>query len=204
MCTNLFHSRHLPTARHQRVSYYTLFSDSDNCTLCIFGRSISRIPPPRPGINNQRLSQDPTQGPKHSSIASLYRRFRGNYFRIALKTSDGFSHFSTSQQPFRLYVDIRLGLQKLKLASTKNNESTSIIYSSWPVKMVITVSILAQRPGLCCFYALADLLTVTPIYQTNKSLTVKAGRPPLSTHPVALLSLQGWREAKEALLLLTL
>lgn len=115
------------------------FFERRSCALCGLGRSISTLPPPCSGIDNRRLSQDPassafnnnSSSSSHSSsqrqvsrkltnIAAIYRRFRGSYFGVVLKTRYGTDRQPQSQQLVPVFAELKHGLHTVKVGF-KNN-----------------------------------------------------------------------------------
>lgn len=95
------------------------FFQRRHCALCGIGNSINTLPPPCSGIN-KRISQDPTKPPTISNVASLYRRFRGSYCGIVLKTPYGPDHRPVLQQLVPIIIDSKHGLHTVR-TSFKNN-----------------------------------------------------------------------------------
>lgn len=95
------------------------FFQRRHCALCGIGNSINSLPPPCSGIN-RRISQDPTKPPTITNVASLYRRFRGSYCGIVLKTPYGTDHQPVLQQRLPIIIDSKHGLHTVR-TSFKNN-----------------------------------------------------------------------------------
>lgn len=95
------------------------FFQRRHCALCGIGDSINNLPPPCSGIN-KRISQDPTRPPTVTNVGSLYRRFRGSYCGIVLKTPYGPDRRPILQQLVPIIIDSRYGLHTVR-TSFKNS-----------------------------------------------------------------------------------
>lgn len=98
------------------------FFERRSCALCGHGNSIVNLPPPCSGVDNRRLSQDPAnQMPNMlTNVASIYRRFRGSYFGVVLKTRYGADRQPLSQQLVPVFAELKHGLHTVKMGF-KNN-----------------------------------------------------------------------------------
>lgn len=95
------------------------FYERRDCRLCGIGSSMATLPPPCSGISN-RLSGDPTAPRPLVNVASLYRRFRGGYFGVVVKTR----YAAVPEQHYKelvpVYIDVRHGHFELRKRFTQS------------------------------------------------------------------------------------
>ncbi|KAI0561144.1 hypothetical protein FGB62_92g029 [Gracilaria domingensis] len=87
------------------------FFERRACHLCGQGRTFSSLPNPCSGINRRGASVIPTMD-KVTNVASVYRRFRGAYFGVCVKTS--FMAGQPAREVLPVFIDLRHGLLSVK------------------------------------------------------------------------------------------
>lgn len=101
------------------------FYERRKCYLCGRGKSMSSLEEPCSGIGSTgRAVTDPAQ---LTNIATLYRRFRGAYFGVCLKTSY-VNRIITEQILVPVFIDVRQGLHTVK-QRFKNNLHRNVHFS---------------------------------------------------------------------------
>lgn len=96
------------------------FFERRNCALCGRGSSISTLPPPCSGVTKRAAQSETSRPPMLTNVTALYRRFRGAFFGVCLKTRYGPDREPDMQQLVPIFVDARHGLHTVK-TSLKNN-----------------------------------------------------------------------------------
>lgn len=100
------------------------FFERRNCSLCGQGSSISTLPPPCSGVT--RSVHDATRPAGLTKLSALYRRFRGAFFGVCLKTRYGEDRQPNMQQLVPIFVDAKHGLNTVKTC-LKNNLRKNVL-----------------------------------------------------------------------------
>ena len=107
----LFQAPPVDGMKPKRLLLRNSFYERRDCRLCGRGPTVGSLGEACSGVNN-RLSHDPTAPAPLTNMATLYRRFRGGYFGICIKTRYDQSPILQEVQP--VFVDVRHGLNVVK------------------------------------------------------------------------------------------
>lgn len=88
------------------------FYERRDCHICGDGRTVHMLKDPCSGIRTN-LANDPTQPPPLTNVSTLYRRFRGAYFGVCLKTKYE-DNKVLLQQLVPVFTDLRHSLNTVK------------------------------------------------------------------------------------------
>lgn len=108
----MYHAPEVNGVRPRNLLLRNSFYERRDCHLCGLGSSLNTLKSPCSGVSNT-FPPEPTKPGSLTNVSTLYRRFRGGYYGVCLKTA--YQNDAASKRDLvSVFIDVKHGLHAVK------------------------------------------------------------------------------------------